>query len=225
MRLPAPPVLVITDRRQARAPLEQVAAALFAGSCRWLSLREKDLPPAERLSLLRRLVEIGGAWQATITIHDDLAAAIAGSAGGLHLPANGSVRDARRALGAGALIGQSAHNAEEIARAAEAGADYATLSPIFASASKPGYGPALGLDLLRRAWPIPVLALGGVDAANAAASCAAGASGVAVMGEAMRAPDPQSFMAGLLRNLAPLLAAPAGGAHSFAASRNGRASP
>ena len=115
--------------------------------------------------------------------------------------------DARRRLGGNALIGQSAHNAAEIEQAAAMGADYVTLSPIFATISKPGYGPALGYAMLRRTWPVPVLALGGIDASNAAQCLAAGAAGVAVMGGAMRAPDPQAFMADLLArmgaNLAP----------------------
>ncbi len=57
-RLPVPPLLVISDRRQACQPLEAVARAAFAGGCRWFSLREKDLPPEERLRLLARLVAI-----------------------------------------------------------------------------------------------------------------------------------------------------------------------
>jgi len=59
VRLPDPPLLIITDRGQACRPLEDVAAACFAAGCRWLSLREKDMPPEERLALLRRLVALG----------------------------------------------------------------------------------------------------------------------------------------------------------------------
>ena len=203
MRLPAPPVLVITDRHQARSPLEDIAGALFAGGCRWLSLREKDLPAVERIALLRGLVALGARWQAAVTVHDDLEAAIAAGASGVHLPAGGDPLEARRRLGVAGLIGQSAHDAAAVARAAAAGADYATLSPVFVTASKPGYGPALGSSAFTQAWPIPVLALGGVGADNAAACVAAGAAGIAVMGGAMRAPDPRAFMAELLARLSP----------------------
>jgi thiamine-phosphate pyrophosphorylase len=199
--LPLPSVLVITDRHQAKRPLEAVAADLFAGGCRWLSLREKDLPAAERLALLRRLVALARESGAIVTVHDDLDAASALGLG-IHLPAQASVADARRRLGAHALIGISAHSAKDVAAAAGAGADYATLSPIFLTQSKPGYGPALGLGVLRCARTPPLLALGGVDAANAASCLAAGAAGIAVMGEAMRAPDPRGFMADLLSRLA-----------------------
>ena len=44
MPLPAPPLLIITDRRQATRPLDEVLAAAFDAGCRWASLREKDLP-------------------------------------------------------------------------------------------------------------------------------------------------------------------------------------
>jgi len=91
-------------------------------------------------------------------------------------------------LGAAALVGVAAHGIEDLRRARDAGADYATLSPIFASPSKPGYGPALGLGVLRAAasLDLPVLALGGVTANEAQACVEAGAHGVAVMGAAMR---------------------------------------
>jgi thiamine-phosphate pyrophosphorylase len=208
-----PAFLVITDRHQAKQPLEEIAAALFASGCRWLSLREKDMPVAERRALLQRLAGLGKNCGATIIVHDDLDAAAALGLG-LHLPAGASVAAARRALGAKALIGISAHDAAEVAKAADAGADYATLSPIFITQSKPGYGPALGLAALRGPWTLPVLALGGIDIGNAAACLEAGAVGLAVMGEAMRAASPKDFMAGLLARLPGRLAGSSAPAHS-----------
>ena len=189
--LPAPPVLVITDRKQAARPLEEIAEAAFAAGCRWLSLREKDLPPAERLALARRLLPLAEARGATLTVHDDLETAK--HLHGLHLPRHGDAAAARAALGPAALIGLSAHDCTEAEAAARAGADYVTLSPIFASAGKPGYGPALGLDGLSeiaRALLVPVIALGGVTVETAAACVTAGAAGVAVMGPVMGAEDP-----------------------------------
>ncbi len=152
-------------------------------------------------------------------VHGDAREAGEGGAAGVHLPVGASAREARRILGDAALIGCSAHNESEILGAAAAGADYVTLSPIFVSASKPGYGPALGLGALGRASPCPVLALGGIDPANAAGCVAAGATGVAVMGGAMTARDPQSYMAGLLRGLGAGLAARHGADHSRSIAR------
>ena len=201
MRLPVPPLLVISDRRQARRPLEEIAEAAFAGGCRWFSLREKDLPPAERRALLGALMVLGRRNGATVTVHEDIDAAVAAGADGVHLPSGGSPKAARSRL-PGALIGASAHSAEEASALLRAGADYVTFSPVFLTESKPGYGPALGLDGLARIVTQasgPVIALGGISAETAPLCLAGGAQGVAVMGEVMRAADPRAAVEAILR--------------------------
>lgn len=216
MTLPAPPLLLITDRRQARRPLEEIAAAAFAAGCRWLSLREKDLDGAARHALLGRLVALGRPWGACVGVHEDIAAAQAVAAGAVHLPA-GSRPAAARAILAKAFIGVSCHDEAAVAAAAAEGADYVTLSPIFVSPSKPGYGPALGLATLARVaerTTLPILALGGVDAAQVQACLAAGAAGVAVMGAVMAAADPGGATAALIEALGRPLAGDSGGHHS-----------
>jgi thiamine-phosphate pyrophosphorylase len=200
MNLPDPPLLFISDRLQARRPLVEIAEAAFRGGCRWFSLREKDLPSAERRDLLRALVALGHRLGAVVTVHEDIAAVVATEADGVHLPGGGDPVAARRRLPPG-LIGVSAHGPEEAATQLAAGADYVTLSPIFLSASKPGYGPAVGLDALAAAARLtagPIIALGGIDEAHAAACVAAGARGIAVMGEVMRAADPEETVRRLL---------------------------
>ena len=203
MTLPAPRLLVISDRSQATRPLIEIAAAAFRAGCRWFSLREKDLPTEERRDLLRALVALGHRFDATLTAHDDIEAAVATAAAGVHLPGDSDVAAARQRLPSG-LIGVSAHSPQEAAAQLAAGADYATLSPIFLTESKPGYGPALGLGALTTAAGLtaaPIIALAGIDETNAAACLAAGASGIAVMGEIMRAPDPELTVRRLLAAL------------------------
>ena len=96
MSLPAP-LLVITDRRSAARPLEDVVAAALRGGCRWLSLREKDLRHEERVALLARIVALGRPFDATITVHGDVDAAEAtGATGCICRPA---ARPPRRAPG------------------------------------------------------------------------------------------------------------------------------
>ncbi|MEU7869708.1 thiamine phosphate synthase [Dactylosporangium sp. NPDC049140] len=94
------------------------------------------------------------------------------------------------------------HGLEELFAAAEDPADYVTLSPIFATRSKPGYGPPLGLAALGRmavVAPVPVYALGGVDTPARVRDCLdEGAAGVAVMGAVMRADDPGRLVKELL---------------------------
>ena len=203
MKLPDPPLLVISDRRQASRPLIEIATAAFAGGCRWFSLREKDLPAAERRAVLAELVALGRRYDATIMAHDDIDSVEATDAAGLHLPGGSDVAAARRRLPQ-ALIGVSTHSAAEATAQLRAGADYVTLSPIFLTDSKPGYGPALGLDSLAAAASAargPLIALGGVKPDNAAECLSAGAFGIAVMGEIMRAADPEAAVRRLLKSM------------------------
>lgn len=183
--LPFPPLLLITDRRQAVAGLADAVAACIAAGCRWVSLREKDLPvdgQAGLLAMLRPLLApVGG----VLTVHGD--PALAPLCDGVHLSGGADIATMRRRLGPGALIGASCHDRAGVAAAARAGADYATLSPIFPSASKPGYGPVLGVGALA-GLPLPTLALGGVAGENLPDCLAAGAAGAAVMGGPMRDP-------------------------------------
>jgi thiamine-phosphate pyrophosphorylase len=210
VRLPIPPLLVISDRHQARRPLEEVAEAVFAGGCRWFSLREKDLPFEERRALLAALLGAGRRFGAVVTAHEDIEAVMATGADGVHLPSGGRPAAARARL-SGALIGASAHSADEAAALLSAGADYVTVSPVFVTASKPGYGPALGLDGLARIVaqaPGPVVALGGITAANAVSCISTGVRGIAIMGEIMRAADPQATVKHILRVIAGQLMMP-----------------
>ncbi len=203
MTLPQPPLLVISDRKAACLPLDEVAAATFRAGCRWFSLREKDIGAAAQAALLSRLAHIARMSGACLTVHG--MSADPPAADGVHLPRDADVAAVRRRLGRAALIGFSAHNGEEAAVAAAGGADYVTLSPIFASSSKPGYGPPLGLDGLAQvaaAVSLPVVALGGVTAARVSDCLAAGAAGVAVMGTVMAAADPGRSMRELLAALA-----------------------
>ena len=195
---------MISDRSQARRPLIEIAEAAFRGGCRWFSLREKDLPAEERRDLLAVLVALGHGYGATVTAHEDIEAVIATGADGVHLPGGTDPAAARARLPDG-MIGASAHSPTEAVALLRGGADYVTLSPIFLSDSKPGYGPALGLEALRAVSAVaagPVIALAGIDATNAAQCLAAGASGVAVMGEVMRSADPKETVRRLLRAIA-----------------------
>ncbi len=193
MTLPQPPLLVISDRTQAHGPLETVLEGVLEGGCRWLSVREKDLTAAARLALVRTVRVLGRPWKATVGVHADIDAARKARAPHIHLPRGSDPTLVRRRLGRNVLVGISAHGWDEVEAAYQHGADYCTLSPIFPSRSKPGYGPCLGLaglSRIARRAPLPVLALGGIEPHNTGQCLAAGARGVAVMGTLMRADDP-----------------------------------
>ncbi len=176
-------LVLLTDRRLVRGALVDVVAGAVGGGVRWVVLREKDLPRAERLALavdLRAiLAEAGGAL--IVAGPDPL------DGDAVHLPAAGPYPPP--AVG---LVGRSCHDTAELARLTTE--HYATLSPVYETRTKPGYGPPLrpeGLSELVKASPVPVLALGGIETPAQVTACVeAGATGVAVLGAIMRAQDP-----------------------------------
>jgi thiamine-phosphate pyrophosphorylase len=200
-----PVVHLITDRRLARdlAARADVALAGLAPGTAALHLREKDLGGRELLALARALGAVCRRRGQLLVVNDRLDVALAAGAGGVHLPSAGiPPADARRLVGAACLVGVSCHSAEDVARARACGADFAFLSPIHDTPSKRAYGPPLGIAALRgaAALGLPLVALGGIDAARAAEARAAGAIGVAAIRAWLEGPDP----AAAVRRLAGL---------------------
>jgi thiamine-phosphate pyrophosphorylase len=175
-------VVVLTDRRIAARPLTEVVAAAVHGGAGWVILREKDLGYAERRALAETLRAVVPAGRLVIAGPDPLG----GDA--VHLSATDAVPPD---VG---LVGRSCHGMPRLSTE-----DYVTLSPIYPTPTKPGYGPALGPSRAAAlAGRVPWLALGGVHSPQRAAACAAaGAAGIAVLGAVMRAADPAAVTRGL----------------------------
>jgi thiamine-phosphate pyrophosphorylase len=205
VKLPEPPLLLVTDRRQARPPLAEIVAAALAAGCRWVSVREKDLPPDEQILLARSLMPAARAHGAKLLLHGEADLAQAAGADGVHLSSGSNPVAVRALLGPEKLIGVSIHTVTEAEAIDPAFVDYALAGPAFETASKPGYGPEIGrkgLVEITRAARVPVLAIGGVNAPRTAELIATGAAGVAVMGGVMRAADPAQEVAALIATLA-----------------------
>lgn len=171
-----------------------LAAAAIAGGATALQLRAKDLPTVRQVAVARALADLARRHAVLFIVNDRLDVALAVEADGVHLgwedlpPA-----DARRLLGPERVLGVSAGNLEEARAALAAGADYLGVGPIFPTRTKADAGEAIGLEGLRaiRALsPVPIVAIGGITAENAAAVIAAGADGVAVISAVLLAPDP-----------------------------------
>jgi thiamine-phosphate pyrophosphorylase len=187
-------LLYITDRKQfpgdeparQRALLAKIAEAARCG-VDFIQLREKDLP-ARELETLARLATENRQPTTAFLINSRSDVAIACGAAGVHLPTNDLSPSEVREICAKAghpirpLITVSCHSADQVARAASEGADFALFAPVFEKKDAPLFGPA-GLDKLRDACrqKIPVLALGGVTLANAHACVEAGAAGIAAI--------------------------------------------
>ncbi len=205
MRLPHPALLLVTDRRQARQPLAQVVTAAFIAGCRWVSVREKDLPEDDQIGLVRMLLPIARRHGALVSLHGSAALAKAAGADGVHLSAGSDAAASRQLLGPDKLIGVSIHTATEAAALDPAFADYAIAGPAYETASKPGYGPEIGrkgLSDLAKSSRVPLVAIGGLNTTRAAEVLAAGVAGIAVMGSIMRAADPGLETKALVATLA-----------------------
>jgi thiamine-phosphate pyrophosphorylase len=212
VRLPSPPLLLVTDRRQALRPLGDIVAEACAAGCRWISLREKDLGGPELIRLARSLRPIARRWDARLTLHGSAELAQAADMDGVHLPAGGDASASRAMLGRDALIGLSVHQAAEAARLRPGRLDYLIAGPTYATASKPGYGPALnpsGIATIAGANTIPVIAVGGIEATTVSAVMRSGAAGIAVMGAVMRSTTPgceiERLLAALTEHLRPVI--------------------
>ncbi len=204
MKLPDPSLLLVTDRAQARRPLAEIVAAALVSGCRWVSVREKDLPEDEQVPLLRGLLPVAHRHGAWLVLHGEAALAKLAGADGVHLPAGSDAIAARALLGREKLIGVSIHTITEAEAIDPQAADYALAGPAFETPSKPGYGPEIGrkgLFEIARASRVPVLAIGGINTARVGEVIAAGCAGVAVMGGVMRAPDPALEISALIATL------------------------
>ena len=204
-----PILCYVTDRASLPQPqqddpfpplLSKIASAIAAGTD-WIQIRERNLPASSFAQLLRAALASAllpesasrdlQTPRARILINDRLDVALAGNADGVHLGENSlPVCEARRLLhnfqkpSPEFIVGVSCHSLASAQAAELDGAAYAFFGPIFPTPSKAAFGEPQGLQRLRevcRAVKIPVLAIGGVTAQNAAKCLDSGASGIAAI--------------------------------------------
>ena len=156
----------------------EAAVRAVEGGATVIQLRLKGAPTGDVIETGRPLVDL----PATFVVNDDVEAALALGADGVHLGRDDP--GAERAVEHGLMLGTSASSVDEALAGQQLGAAYIGAGPVWATPSKPDADPPIGLDGLRKicqAVSIPVVAIGGIDATNAADCIAAGAAGVAVV--------------------------------------------
>lgn len=173
--------------------------AVLEGGCRWVQLRMKDAPDEEFLRVGREVGRLCRQYGATFLLDDRVQLVTELGADGVHLGKNDMPpREARTLLPAGTIIGSTANTFEDIERAAAAGADYIGLGPFRFTETKRNLSPILGLEGYREIFTrcraagitLPVVAIGGITAADIAQILATGATGIALSGALLGAADP-----------------------------------
>ena len=197
---------LVTDRTLSlgRSTVEVVRAAIRGGvSC--VQLREKGCSTREFMDEARLLKALLAGTGVPLFINDRLDVALAVGADGVHLGQNDlAIADARRLVGNRMIIGISAESVADAVRAEAEGADYIGASPVFTTPTKTDTASPLGLDglrAIRRAVQLPLVAIGGINADNAAQVLRAGADGLAVVSAIVSAPCPRTAAAGLRQRI------------------------
>ncbi len=195
-------VIIDPEVTGGREPLE-IARAAVRGGARMLQLRDKLTDKGESLPLamaLQRLCEENSA-SLIINDHADVAAAV-GSAG-LHVGQTDlPVMVARKVLGHQQVLGRSNHEIEELIESEEMGADHVAFGPIYHTGTKDvGHDPQGNERLLlaRETANTPLVAIGGINAENAAGVIEAGADAICVAASVGLAPEPEAVAARLVK--------------------------
>lgn len=189
----------------ARGMLAVVEAAVRGGvTC--VQLREKSLDTrafVERARALKAwLLPLG----VPLLINDRVDVALACGADGVHVGQSDMAPEDVRRLMPGGLIGLSVESLAQLDAAERAPVDYYGISPVFATRSKHDAAPALGLDglrAIRAGTRRPLVAIGGIDAGNAAQVMAAGADGLAVVSALCSSADPEATARDLRAYMSP----------------------
>ncbi|MDE0041888.1 MAG: thiamine phosphate synthase [Candidatus Poribacteria bacterium] len=181
---------VITNRLLCEPrPLYDVIHDLLDAGVTAIQLREKDLGDLEFHQLAEQIAELCQTYSARLFINSRVEVALDLGVSGVHFPASTpSIGRIKAGRGKSLLIGCSIHSLGEAQLREKDGADFVTYSPIFPTASKPGYGPTVGLkklEVLTSVIRIPVFALGGISSDRVPECIEAGAHGVAVMSGVM----------------------------------------
>ena len=180
----------VTDRLRFGLPADALvgkAARAAANGVSVIQIRERDLPDRDLLALVRRILDVVRSTSTIVLVNDRADVALAAGAAGVHLRGDSFPGQRVRTLApAGFVLGRSVHDLEEVdAAVAEGVYDYLMFGTVFPSAGKPPAHRTAGLDALREACrrsPVPVIAIGGIDAARVPLVEQAGAAGFAAVG-------------------------------------------
>jgi thiamine-phosphate pyrophosphorylase len=174
---------LVTDRTISGLTHTEIVKKAVRAGIRTVQMREKDLPKKEILTEALRIRDLTLKHKVRLIINDHVDIARMVNADGVHLGQDDMpIREARRILGRGRIIGISTHNKRQAVEAQESGADYIGFGPVFCTETKKAGSPKgiKGLAGIRKLVRIPIVAIGGITIINASDITGAGSDAVAV---------------------------------------------
>lgn len=194
-----------------RGVVETVQEAV-RGGVTLVQLRDKFASTRERVAVGLALRDILQGTGVPLVVNDDIEAAVAIGADGVHVGQSDSApHEARARLGSEAIVGLSCETVAHAMGADPRLLDYVGLGPVFATATKPGHADAMGLRTLAAACAattLPAVAIGGVQLDNLTPVLACGVRGVAVVSAICGQPDPHAAAQRLWQTIAQTMGLP-----------------
>jgi thiamine-phosphate pyrophosphorylase len=186
---------LVADPDHAHNGFADAVEAALRGGVTAVQLRWKTATDLQVFEQAKTVGALCRAHGALFFVNDRVDLALGAGADGVHLGVDDLPVDAARTLaGPNFLIGYSPATDSQTSNAASLGADYLGVGPVFGTSSKDDAGPSIGLETIRRRVAeadVPVIGIGGVTTANAAAVIETGAVGVAVLSAILGAADPE----------------------------------
>ncbi|MBB4525757.1 thiamine phosphate synthase [Rhizobium sp. PRIMUS64] len=174
----------------------ETARLAVAGGATMVQLRDKHAATIGMIETGRALKQALEGTGALLIVNDDVEAAIAIGADGLHIGQEDmDAHKARTMIGPDMILGLSVETAPLAAAVDPDLVDYTGVGPVFATPTKADHKQPIGFDGLARlvkASPVPSVAIGGLKADHVAQVFAAGAKGLAVVSAICGTPDPEA---------------------------------
>ncbi len=186
---------LVTDRALCgQRPLEDVVSMALQGGAACIQLRDKEASTRFFVEEAQRVKAIMAPFRASLIINDRVDVALAVGADGVHIgQGDMPYAIARRLMGTHAIIGLSVETWEDVEKAQALDVGYLGISPVFETPTKTdtkGNWGLEGLTRIRAATRHPLVAIGGLNASNAADAIRAGADSIAVVSAICSAHDP-----------------------------------
>ena len=197
---------ILTDTvLQSRFSHMEITRLGIAGGADTIQYRQKSGSTREMIEIARNMKRLCSEAGVVFIVNDRLDVAIAAEADGVHLGQDDfPIPMARELLGEGRIIGGSAATLDEARKCLSEGADYVGFGPVYPTSSKDDAGPVSGIYILKQVVeiiPLPIIAIGGVDAENIPDVIRAGAQGIAVISAVCCQDDPEEATRALYQAL------------------------